>query len=165
MLIFSVLLLLAAGLFLLPPGTGAAGFVGPGVSPTLTRAADVLNAWDDAPCVLEGHILEKIPRKDRYLFEDESGRVVVEIEHETFGHLTVTPQDKVRLVGHVDWSSKHPNEVEVDALAIIQCCSGPAGPFGRRSMRRVFHSSGGARRPVLFCGGAHGACLCPAGGR
>ena len=88
--------------------------------PTLTRAADVLNAWDDAPCVLEGHILEKIPRKDRYLFEDESGRVVVEIEHETFGHLTVTPQDKVRLVGHVDWSSKHPNEVEVDALAIIQ---------------------------------------------
>ena len=113
MRIFSVLLLLAAGLFLLPPGTGAAGFVGPGVSPTLTRAADVLNAWDDAPCVLEGHILEKIPRKDRYLFEDE-------IEHETFGHLTVTPQDKVRLVGHVDWSSKHPNEVEVDALAIIQ---------------------------------------------
>ena len=151
MRIFSVLLLLAAGLFLLPPGTGAAGFVGPGVSPTLTRAADVLNAWDDAPCVLEGHILEKIPRKDRYLFEDESGRVVVEIEHETFGHLTVTPQDKVRLVGHVDWSSKHPNEV--------------AGPFGRRSIRRVFHSSGGARRPVLFCGGAHGACLCPAGGR
>ena len=74
MRIFSVLLLLAAGLFLLPPGTGAAGFVGPGVSPTLTRAADVLNAWDDAPCVLEGHILEKIPRKDRYLFEDESGR-------------------------------------------------------------------------------------------
>ena len=58
--------------------------------------------------------------KNRYLFEDESGRVVVEIEHETFGHLTVTPQDKVRLVGHVDWSSKHPNEVEVDALAIIQ---------------------------------------------
>ena len=110
---------LAAGLLLLPPGTGAAGFVGPGVSPTLTRAADVLNAWDDAPCVLEGHILEKIPRKDRYLFEDGSGRVVVEIEHETFGHLTVTPQDKVRLVGHVDWSSKHPNEVEVDALAII----------------------------------------------
>ena len=69
MRIFSVLLLLAAGLFLLPPGTGAAGFVGPGVSPTLTRAADVLNAWDDAPCVLEGHILEKIPRKDRYLFD------------------------------------------------------------------------------------------------
>lgn len=39
----------------------AAGFEGPGVSPTVTRAADVLDAQDDAPCVLEGHILEKIP--------------------------------------------------------------------------------------------------------
>lgn len=120
MRIFSVVLLLAAFLWLLPSGVVAAGFVGPGVSPTVTRAADVLDAWDDAPCVLEGHILKKIPRKDRYLFEDESGSVVVEIEHETFGHLTVTPQDKVRLVGHVDWSPKHPNEVEVEALAIIQ---------------------------------------------
>ena len=57
MRIFYVLLVQAAGRLLLPPRTRAAGFVGPGVSPTLTRAADVLNAWDDAPCVLEGHIL------------------------------------------------------------------------------------------------------------
>ena len=63
MRIVSVLLLLAAGLLLLPPGTGAAGFVGPGVSPTLTRAADVLNAWDDAPCVLEGHIWKRSPAR------------------------------------------------------------------------------------------------------
>ncbi|WP_297827977.1 NirD/YgiW/YdeI family stress tolerance protein [uncultured Desulfovibrio sp.] len=99
----------------------AAGFEGPGVSPAVTRAADVLNAQDDAPCVLEGHILERIPfRKNRYLFGDESGRVVVEIENDSFGHLTVTPRDRVRLMGHVDWSSKRPNEVEVDALAIIE---------------------------------------------
>ena len=65
----------------------AAGFEGPGVSPTVTRAADVLDAQDDAPCVLEGHILEKIPfRKNRYLFGDGSGRVVVEIENDIFGH-------------------------------------------------------------------------------
>ena len=103
-----------------PAGYRCGGFRGPRCLADADPCGRRLNAWDDAPCVLEGHILEKIPRKDRYLFEDESGRVVVEIEHETFGHLTVTPQDKVRLVGHVDWSSKHPNEVEVDALAIIQ---------------------------------------------
>lgn len=98
----------------------AAGFEGPGVAPTVTRAVDVLNARDDAPCVLEGHIVEKIPfRKSRYIFEDASGRVVVEIGNEIFGHLTVTPHDVVRLIGHVDWSKKRPNEVEVDALAII----------------------------------------------
>ena len=99
----------------------AAGFEGPGVSPTVTRAADVLDAQDDAPCVLEGHILEKIPfRKNRYLFGDGSGRVVVEIENDIFGHLTITPRERVRLMGHVNWSRKRSNEVEVDALALIE---------------------------------------------
>ena len=64
--------------------------------------------------------VEKLPqRKDRYVFRDESGTVVVEIEDETFGHLTVTPQTRIRLMGKVEWSSKRPNEVEVDGLAIL----------------------------------------------
>lgn len=98
----------------------AAGFHGPGVAATVNRAADVATALDDAPCVLEGHILEKIPhRKNRYLFADQSGQVIVEIEHQTFGDNTVTPEKRVRLVGHIDWSKKHPNEVEVNHLTII----------------------------------------------
>ena len=97
----------------------ASGFEGPGVAATVTRAADVLGAQDDAPCVLEGHIVEKLPRrKNRYLFEDHSGKVIVEIENDVFGHLTVTPRDKVRLHGHIDWNRKRTNEVQVEALAI-----------------------------------------------
>lgn len=123
MRVLAVLLALTLGLsWVFSPGArvAAAGFEGPGVASTITRAADVLGAQDDAPCVLEGHILEKLPRrKNRYLFEDKSGRVVVEIRNEVFGHLTVTPRDKVRLLGHVDWNRKRPNEVEVDGLAII----------------------------------------------
>ncbi|MGE9984980.1 NirD/YgiW/YdeI family stress tolerance protein [Desulfovibrio sp. SGI.169] len=116
-----LLLLLLCGMAFPANAARAAGFEGPGVSPAVTRAADVLTAMDDAPCVLEGHILERIPfRKNRYVFSDESGQVVVEIENESFGHLTVTPRDRVRLMGQVDWSSKRPNEVEVDALAIIE---------------------------------------------
>ena len=98
----------------------AAGFEGPGVAATVTRAVDVLGAQDDAPCVLEGHLVEKLPRrKHRYLFEDHSGQVVVEIDNKVFEQLTITPKDKVRLQGHVDWNRKRPNEVEADALAII----------------------------------------------
>ena len=107
-------------------GTGlvlAAGFEGPGAgvgAGMVTRAADVAEAYDDVPCMLEGHLVEKLPqRKDRYVFRDESGTVVVEIEDETFGHLTVTPQNRIRLMGKVEWSSKRPNEVEVDGLAIL----------------------------------------------
>lgn len=113
-------------LFLCLAGTGgvmAAGFEGPGAGADagmVTRAADVAEAYDDVPCMLEGHLVEKLPqRKDRYVFRDESGTVVVEIEDETFGHLTVTPQTRIRLMGKVEWSSKRPNEVEVDGLAIL----------------------------------------------
>lgn len=99
---------------------GAAGFEGPGVAATVTRAADVLGAQDDAPCVLEGHLVEKLPRrKHRYLFADHSGQVVVEIDNKVFEQLTVTPKDKLRLQGHVDWNRKRPNEVEVDSISIL----------------------------------------------
>ena len=98
----------------------AAGFEGPGVAATVTRAVDVLGAQDDAPCVLEGHLVEKLPRrKHRYQFEDHSGQVVVEIDNKVFDQLTVTPKDKVRLQGHVDWNRKRPNEVEVDSITIL----------------------------------------------
>lgn len=103
----------------------AAGFEGPGVAAKVTRAVDVLGAQDDAPCELEGHLVEKLPRrKHRYLFEDHSGQVVVEIENKVFERLTVTPKDKVRLQGHVDWNRKRSNEVEVDSISII----GPITP-------------------------------------
>ena len=118
---YTLLLCLALALvFFAPQPVCAAGFEGPGVAATATRAADVLGAQDDAPCVLEGHLVEKLPRrKHRYLFEDHSGQVVVEIDNKIFEQLTVTPKDKVRLQGHVDWNRKRPNEVEVDSITII----------------------------------------------
>ncbi len=117
---FSSLLLVFGLVFYMPSAPAAAGFEGPGVATKVTRAVDVLNAQDDAPCVLEGHLVEKLPRrKHRYLFEDHSGQVVVEIDNKVFEQLTITPKDKVRLQGHVDWNRKRPNEVEVDSIFIL----------------------------------------------
>ena len=117
--IFFLLLLLSL-LISMESAPVAAGFEGPGVAVTVTRAVDVLGAQDDAPCVLEGHLVEKLPRrKHRYLFEDHSGQVVVEIDNKIFEQLTITPKDKVRLQGHVDWNRKRPNEVEVDSISVI----------------------------------------------
>ncbi len=113
-------LLALLALTICSPPAQAAGFEGPGVAPAVTRAVDVLNAQDDAPCVLEGRLVEKLPRrKHRYLFEDRSGQVVVKIENAVFGQSTVTPKDKIRLQGHVDWNRKRPNTVEVDSLTIL----------------------------------------------
>ena len=119
--LYTLLLCLTLSLaFLTAQPVCAAGFEGPGVAATVTRAVDVLGAQDDAPCVLEGHLVEKLPRrKHRYLFEDHSGQVVVEIDNKVFDQLTVTPKDKVGLQGHVDWNRKRPNEVEVDSITIL----------------------------------------------
>lgn len=109
-------------LFLLYPvtSTRGAGFIGPGAISPVTTAAEALKAEDDVPCVLEGKIEAKIPaRKNRYLFSDQSGKIVVEIKKKVFENYTVTPETRVRLEGEVEWSSKHPNEVEVEHLEIV----------------------------------------------
>lgn len=106
----------------------AAGFQGPGARSAVNRAADVLTVPDSTPCMLEGRIIEKLPRRaNRYLFEDSSGRVIVEIKPRVFGDFTVTPQDIVRIVGEVDFDGKYPNEVEAEYLGIV----GPAAAFNR----------------------------------
>lgn len=110
-----LLLLLCAG----APALGA-GFIGPGAGETVRRASDVLSATDDTQCVLEGRIVAKLQnRKHRYLFEDESGQVVVEIKRQVFGSQTVTPQNRVRLEGEVDSSRKYPNEMDVERLTVL----------------------------------------------
>ena len=137
-------LLLAFSLVISMESTpAAAGFEGPGVAATVTRAVDVLGAQDDAPCVLEGHLVEKLPRrKHRYLFEDHSGQVVVEIDNKIFEQLTITPKDKVRLQGHVDWNRKRPNEVEVDSLSVM----GPISPKDLPETAAPAQKTGPARR-------------------
>ena len=76
-----------------------------------------IHAAEPAPAAAEPVDL-RLPTENRYLFEDHSGKVIVEIKNDVFGHLTVTPRDKVRLHGHIDWNRKRTNEVQVEALAI-----------------------------------------------
>lgn len=97
-----------------------AGFIGPGSPVAITSAADALKAGDDTPCVLEGRIKARIQgRKNRYLFEDSSGRIIVEIKKKIFGNMTITPENIVRLEGEVEADDKYPNEVEVDYIFVL----------------------------------------------
>lgn len=58
---------------------------------------------DDTMVTLEGRIISKVPHEDdEYLFEDQSGSITVEIDHHLWNGQTVTPNDKVRLIGIVD---------------------------------------------------------------
>lgn len=115
-----IMLLLAALALAMPQCSFAAGFVGPGALAPVHLASEVLGAVDDAPCVLEGHIVARVRhRKNRYLFRDKSGEVIVEIRKKAFGSQTVTPQNLVRLEGEVNSDRKYANEVNVEIVTIL----------------------------------------------
>lgn len=99
------------------PGANQGGFEGPGAQ-RITQAAQVRQARDDAPCTLEGFIIERIG-KEKYTFEDASGRVTVEIDDHIFGGAKVTPRTRVRLVGEVEDEDFAPNEVDVRYLEVL----------------------------------------------
>lgn len=116
-----LLILVTAISVIMSSPVNPAGFKGPGVDAPVYSIADVFMAGDDTPCVLEGHIISKIKhRKNRYVFQDKSGEIVVEIKKKVFGELTITPDDLIRIEGEVEESKKYLNEVSVDSIEIIR---------------------------------------------
>lgn len=123
LLSFLLLLALALPAYAAFDGPGAApggGFEGPGAH-RVTKAAQVRDARDDTPCVLEGHIISKLTnRDDEYMFKDDSGEVVVDIDSKVFGGRHVTPRSLVRLHGEVDTHKFRPNDVDVKWMEILK---------------------------------------------
>lgn len=87
---------------------------------SLTKAAQIRDAHDKTPCLLEGYIAHSLPTKDRYLFRDDSGTVTVEIDADQLRNRTITPQTRVRLSGEADVKRDRPTEVDVDWMEILK---------------------------------------------
>ena len=95
-----------------PTESGRGGFQGPGRTPASAREAATMR--DDAPVTLRGNIVQHLGG-DKYLFQDESGTIRLDIDHDEWRGLTVTPEDLVEVRGEVDkdWNSV---EIEVDRI-------------------------------------------------
>ena len=72
------------------PGQAPGGFQGPTSGVQADTVAKALKAWDDAPVMLTGHIVERVAGSDdKYNFRDATGTIVVEIDHESvFGNFS-----------------------------------------------------------------------------
>lgn len=90
------------------------GFVGPG--PTLTTAKHVASMRDKTKVFLRGNIIQHLG-KDKFVFQDETGKVTLEIDDEEWEGQTVSPQDTVEIYGEVD---KDWNSVEIDVKRIVK---------------------------------------------
>ncbi|SBW08896.1 Protein YgiW [uncultured delta proteobacterium] len=97
-----------------PAPAASGGFSGPGVAPVTVKDAATMR--DDAYVVLRGAITQHLG-KDKYLFQDATGTIRIEIDHDKWSGQTVTPSDTVEIHGEVD---KDWNSVEIDVDRIVK---------------------------------------------
>ena len=68
-----------------PAVQGQGGFQGPVAQTRVNTVAEARKAWDDTPVTLTGYIVQRMPHDDDdYLFRDDTGEIVVDIDHEIF---------------------------------------------------------------------------------
>lgn len=116
-LVFALPLSLQAapqGGFVQNSAQGAGGFSGPGINVSSVEQARSMR--DDSPVILRGNIVQHLG-KDKYLFRDGTGTIRVEIDHDKWGGLTISPQDQVELHGEVD---KDWNSIEIDVDRVVK---------------------------------------------
>lgn len=75
------------------------GFVGG--KEVIVTVAQVNEMRDDVPVVIMGRIVQR-SGDEKYLFEDGTGSIIIEIDDEDWRGQTVTPTDTVKLYGEVD---------------------------------------------------------------
>jgi uncharacterized protein (TIGR00156 family) len=81
-------------------------------------SAAVQNAVDDRPALLEGRLMRQMG-EDMFLFVDDSGDVIVEIDDDILRGGNVSPGSRVRLNGHVE-KDDGSSYVEVDTLELME---------------------------------------------
>lgn len=103
------------------PGSNAAGFQGPTSGVQATTVDKAQKCSDDAPVVLTGNIISReAGSKDKYMFRDATGEILVDIDNKVFAGRQVTPQNTVRLTGKVDKDMLKPVKVDVKVLEILK---------------------------------------------
>ena len=103
-----------------PAVQGQGGFQGPVAQTRVNTVAEARKAWDDTPVTLTGYIVQRMPHDDDdYLFRDDTGEIVVDIDHEIFRGRTVTPQTRVRITGEVDREFMEKTTIDVKFLEIL----------------------------------------------
>ena len=76
----------------------------------ITTVAQALKMRDDTHAILRGNIVKQV-RHEKYLFKDATGEIIVEIDDDDWGGVTVGPQDTDELIGEID---KDINKIEFD---------------------------------------------------
>ncbi len=116
----SLLKLILFGAAIAVSGSVSAQYTGPGADGKQYTVAEVKeNAAQldksDAIVKLEGFIVERINKED-FWFEDESGRVMLEIDKKDMPERPFNDQTKLIIIGEVDYDVLEEVEIEVEEI-------------------------------------------------
>ena len=105
-----------------PSNTSAAqgngGFTGPSAASSVVTVEQVKSMRDDTHVTMRGHIIQHL-HDDNYTFQDDTGTITVDIDHNKWNGQTVSPQNLVEVYGEVD-KDRNSVEVDVKSIRIIQ---------------------------------------------
>lgn len=81
---------------------------------TIVTVKQVNEMRDDVPVIMKGKITQR-KGSEKFLFEDSTGSITVEIDDDDWRGQTITPTDSVKLYGDVD-RGIFSTEVDVDYI-------------------------------------------------
>lgn len=91
------------------------GFSGPD-NRQIAMVSEISAMADDTNVRLVGYVVEVVGN-DEYLFRDDTGTIIVEIDADEWNGIDVTPSLRVELSGEVD-RERDKVEIDVDAVRI-----------------------------------------------
>jgi uncharacterized protein (TIGR00156 family) len=100
-----------------------AQFVGPGAQdPPSTVQAILDNPTDDQVVTLQGHLAKQVS-DEKYLFQDDSAGIRVEIDSELMRTHRITPDMTIEIQGEVETSFLKSPEIDVEQLRVVDASS------------------------------------------
>lgn len=89
------------------------------VSPfVINSVSSVRQMPDDTYVTVEGNIISQEGRdKDKYLFKDATGEIIVDIDKKLWKGQMITPETTVKILGELD-QNRNPDRIKIDAVYI-----------------------------------------------
>ena len=84
---------------------------------TIVTVKQINEMRDDVPVIIKGHIVQRMG-DEKYLFEDATGSITVEIDDDDWRGQTITPTDTVKMYGEVD-RGIFKTEIDIDYVEKI----------------------------------------------
>lgn len=96
-----------------------AQFVSDQTADVMTVREALKNGRHDQRIVLEGFILEQVKSK-KYVFADDTGRIIAEIPEKVFRGQRVDPRTKIRIEGELELKYAKQETIDVFGLMVLQ---------------------------------------------